>query len=64
MGRKRTLRSKNTYARWIGSILSKNNLNREECIETLSKLLKSINVVAKVIEENRRYLIKGEDHGR
>jgi len=44
------------YARWIGKILSKNNLNKEERIETLSKLLSSINVVAKVIEENRRIL--------
>jgi starvation-inducible outer membrane lipoprotein len=42
------------YARWIGKILSRNNLNQRERIETMSKLLESINVVAKVIEENRR----------
>ena len=40
------------YARWIDKILSQNNLNREERIETLIKLLESVNVVAKVIEEN------------
>jgi len=43
------------YARWIGKILSKNNLNQKERIETLCRLMESINVVAKVIEENRRY---------